>query len=597
MKTILIWIGATTLVFNISWQPLLTLAEMPRRNNADKFSQAVPISGDFNYYFSLCNVLREQRKYEAALSACNQAINLKKRNATLWAIRSDILLNLGQSEEALVSSLTALQIRSHHSLGLTEKCRSLSVLGHQDEAIAACNRALEVNQNWGEFSPSLAWISRGLAQERKQEYPQALASFEGALKLQGQNSLALVSRCRVLSEIKQYEEAIVTCDRALQVNENWGESFPAHAWFWRGVAFSRWGQFPEVLGSCASTKMASPMVKTLTNECIKKNRQERLDAAINSYEKAAETPLLSSLAWTQEGVILNELNRYAQARRVLESALKIRPNYALALVNLCETLNKLGNYQEALNACEKALQGDGKWEQSSPAHAYLQQSQALAGLRRFEEALASADRALSLKPNWAIAWNAKSVILWQGQKYPEALDASDRALEIAPEYFQGWFNRGGILKAMQRDRDALLAYDRALSSDLVLVPMASIVSVWVNRSAVFWRLGQYQEALASANSAISIDPNSVSAWFNRGLSLESMKEYEEAIKSYQRALLLDPKQINIWVAQGMAFFHLKRDQEALNAFEEALKIDPNYLPAKQNRDLLRGILGSGTFTR
>jgi len=586
MKSILAWIGAVNLVLNISLQPQLAVAETIHKNNSDQLSQAVPITGDFNYYFSLCTVLRSQHKYEAALSACNQAINLKKRNATLWGVRSDILLNLGQFEEALVSSLMALQIRSQDSLALTQQCRSLSALGRQDEAIAACDRALKVNKNWGEFSPTLAWISRGLAQERKKQYPQALESFEGALKLEEKNSFALVSRCRVLSEIRQYETAIATCDRALQVNENWGESFPAQAWFWRGVSFSRWGQLPEVLANCSSTAIASPKIGALTNECVKKNRQERLDAAINSYEQATVNAPLLAIAWAQQGANLNELNRYAQARSALESALKISPNYTFALVNLCAAFNKLGNYQEALNACEKALQGDGKWEESGQADAFLQRGEALAGLGRFEEALASADRALSLRPNWAIAWNAKSVILTLAQKYPEALLASDRAIEIVPEYFQGWFNRGGILKAMQRHQEAIAAYDRAIASDVTLVPVASLASVWANRSAVLWHLGEYQEAIASANSAIGIDPSSVSAWFNRGLSLESMKQYEEAVNSYQRALRLDSKQVNIWVAQGMAFFRLKRYQEALNAFEEALKIDPNYLPAKENRDLL-----------
>jgi hypothetical protein len=98
----------------------------------------------------------------------------------------------------------------------------------------------------------------------------------------------------VLSEIRQYEAAIVTCDRALPVNQNWGESFPAQAWFWRGFSCSRWGQLPEVFASCSSTEIASPMTKSLTNECVKKNRQERLEAAINSYEQAtANAPLLS----------------------------------------------------------------------------------------------------------------------------------------------------------------------------------------------------------------------------------------------------------------------------------------------------------------
>ncbi|MBG0747544.1 MAG: hypothetical protein I4E98_13290, partial [Planktothrix agardhii KL2] len=59
-----------------------------------------PINGDFNYYFSLCNVLRKQPQLEEALSACNQAINLsKKKRADLWGFRSDLLLKLGQYDQ------------------------------------------------------------------------------------------------------------------------------------------------------------------------------------------------------------------------------------------------------------------------------------------------------------------------------------------------------------------------------------------------------------------------------------------------------------------------------------------------------------------
>lgn len=586
MKSILAGIGVVNLVLTIGLQPQLPATKKIQEIPSNYVSQSVPVKGDFSYYLSLCNVQRSQAKYETALSACNQAINLRKENATLWAIRSDILLKLGQAEEALVSSLMALKIRSQDSLALTQQCRALSALGQPDEAIAACDRALAVNQNWDEFSPSLAWISRGLAQEQKQQYPQAIESFEGALKIETENSFALVSRCRVLSELRQYEAAITSCDQALRINQRWGESFPAQAWFWRGFTFGSLGKLSEVVANCSSTQPASQNVIDSTKECITKNRLERLEFAINSYEKATSNAPQMAIAWAYQGAIFNELNRYTKAQTALESGLKINQHYAFALVNLCTALNKLEKYQEALNACEKALQGDGKWDESGPSDAFLQQSQALAALGRSEEALASIDHALNLQPNWAIAWNAKSVILWQAKKYAEALQASDRTLELAPQYFQGWLNRGVILNAMQRYQEAIAAYDRAVASDLTLVSATSLASGWANRSAVLWRLGQYQEAINSANHAIATDPNSVSAWFNRGLSLDSIKQYKEAINSYQQALRLDPKQVHIWVAKGMAFFHLKCYQEAIKAFDEALKIDPNYLPAKQNRNLL-----------
>lgn len=148
MKMILIGIGTVSLISSVSVQPLLLAAELPPINVSEAVSLPVPIAGDFNYYFSLCKVLRSQQKYEAALSACNQAINLKKKKAEAWAIRSEILFNLRQYEEGLVSGLMAFQLKPKYSFALTLQCRALSALGQQDEAISACDRALQVNQNW-----------------------------------------------------------------------------------------------------------------------------------------------------------------------------------------------------------------------------------------------------------------------------------------------------------------------------------------------------------------------------------------------------------------------------------------------------------------
>jgi FOG: TPR repeat len=547
----------------------------------------IPITGDFNYYFSLCNVLRKQPRLEEALSACNQAINLsKKKRADLWGFRSDLLLKLGQYDQALVSSLQALEIQPKNSLALTLQCRSLLALGQPDQAISACDSALEINQNWEEFSPSLTWLSRGLAQEQKTQYSEALASFDQALKLDPQNSIVLVSSCRVLLEMEKNEQAIGSCDNALKVNQNWGESSPAQAWFWRGLAFSRLAKYQQVLASCEAKKTDLETNIGVKNNCILTTRISRLESAKTSYEQATTLDPEFAVAWTYQGINLGELNEYVQAKKALETAIKIYPNNALALVNLCATLNKLGNYQEALTACESGLQQDSNWLESEPADTFIQKAQALAGLKRYEEGILAIDQALSLKPDSAIAWNTKTVILWQAQKYQEALNASEKALAADPNYFQGWFNRGSILRAMQQNQEALRAYQRAIGSDITFVPIETLGSVWTNSSAILWDLGQYPEAIAAANSAIEIDPNSVSAWFNRGLFFTGVKDYEEAVKSYQQALKLDPKAVNIWVAQGMGFFYLKRYSEALNALEEALKIDPNYLPALENRDLI-----------
>lgn len=549
--------------------------------------ESVPVNADFNYYLNLCNLLINQQKYAEALSICDRTINLKKKDAVLWAMRSEILFNLERHEEAIASALAALQLRKNFSFALLQQCRSESALGNYEKAIATCEKALQINKDWGKLSPAVAWYNKALALELSKQFTPALTAYEQALKLQPNYSLALVSQCRVLSTTAEYNLAISTCNKALQINQNWENSSPAQVWYLLGLTLQRWGKYEIVRSSCPPPSNVSAEVATMqTNECIKKIRLYRLQSAIDAYEKAVALNPKDAKAWTQQAALLTELNRYTQSKIALEAALKVSPNYSFALATQCATLNKLGNYQAALAACDSALQGDGRWDENGLVYPLVQRSQALSGLGQHEEALATVERALSLESDLIQAWNTQSVIFWQMQKYPEALQANDRLLKIAPNFFSAWFNRGGILRAMKQNESAVQAYDRALASDITLVSANTLADVWVNRSTALWDLGKYEDAINSTTAAIGLNPNSVIAWFNRGVLLDTLKRYQEAAIAYEKAALLDPKQDQIWFALGVVLLRLNRNQDALIAFEEALKINPNNASARQNRDSL-----------
>lgn len=582
VKRILPFIFLINTLITVSNQPLVV-----RAAEAGNSPGSVPVITDFNYYANLCNLLRNQQKYEAALPVCQQAMNMRRRNPVLWAIRSDVLFNLGRYEEAAASAAAAIQMRSKYSYAQLQQCRALSELGNQDLAIAACDQALQINKDWGEMSPAVAWSTRGLALERGKQYTEALAAYEQAVKLQPQYSLALASQCRVLSEMGQYETAIAACDQAIQTNNNWGNSSLAQASFWRGLTFSRWGKYQQALSSCPQVTTSDESIEQKRMlACIKQKRLNRLQAAIDAFKRTVEINPKDATAWTYQGILLAELGQYSQAKIAYEAALKVSPNYSLALAGQCAILNKLENYQAALTACDSALQGDGNWDENGSLLAHLQRGQALAGLKQYEDALAAVEQALSHKSDFAQTWNAKSVILWQMNQYQEALQANDRAVAIAPNYFQAWLNRGSILKALNRKEEAIAAYERSLTSDVSLISDATLADVWTNRSSLLWDLGRYQEAVNSTNSAIELNPNSVTAWFNRAVFLDSLHQYEAAAIAYQEALKIEPKQERVWFALGVVLLRLKRDQEALTAFEEALKINPNYPEAKHNRDFL-----------
>ncbi|WP_019500562.1 tetratricopeptide repeat protein [Pseudanabaena sp. PCC 6802] len=67
-----------------------------------------------------------------------------------------------------------------------------------------------------------------------------------------------------------------------------------------------------------------------------------------------------------------------------------------------------------------------------------------------KEALASYDKAIQLKPDFAEAWSNRGVALRELKRYEEALASFDKALQIQPNAANSWYARGLSLSAMKR---------------------------------------------------------------------------------------------------------------------------------------------------
>ena len=111
---------------------------------------------------------------------------------------------------------------------------------------------------------------------------------------------------------------------------------------------------------------------------------------------------------------------------------------------------------------------------------------------------------------------------------------------------------------------ALASYDRALELD------PQDANTWGNRGIALANLGRYEEAVASYDRSLELDPQDANAWGNRGNSLGDLGRYEEALASYDRSLELDPQKMNAWYNRGIALADLGRYEEALASYDRAL---------------------------
>ncbi|MEG3972805.1 tetratricopeptide repeat protein [Microcoleus sp. T2B6] len=99
-----------------------------------------------------------------------------------------------------------------------------------------------------------------------------------------------------------------------------------------------------------------------------------------------------------------------------------------------------------------------------------------------------------------------------------------------------------------------------------------------------WRIGQYEDALAVLNRAISIQPKLYQAWYLRGLVLHAQQSSlfnkqkskptnQEILASFSRATSIEPKFSPAWRWQGIFLQELERYEEAIESINEGISLD------------------------
>lgn len=130
--------------------------------------------------------------------------------------------------------------------------------------------------------------------------------------------------------------------------------------------------------------------------------------------------------WNQRGEKLFTLGRYEEALISYNHALLINPEFSLVLANRCGVLSALEKYSQALISCEFALKGNQVWGEMGEALAWNNQGDVLFNLGRYQESLASFDRALAIVPdNQSIQHNRELVIQQLGLisgNHPQSLE-------------------------------------------------------------------------------------------------------------------------------------------------------------------------------
>ena len=194
----------------------------------------------------------------------------------------------------------------------------------------------------------------------------------------------------------------------------------------------------------------------------------------------------------KQGIALHQQGKLAEAERIYEEVLRQQPNHFDALHLLGIIALQTGRTERAVELIRRAIglnakiaaahsnlgngatrseasRGSaGELRQGDRAEARLcrgiqQPWQCAMDLKRPEEALASYDRAIALRPDYAEAYNNRGNALMDLKRPADALASYDKAIALKPDYTEAYYNRGNALMDLKRPADALASYDKAIA--------------------------------------------------------------------------------------------------------------------------------------
>ncbi len=177
-----------------------------------------------------------------------------------------------------------------------------------------------------------------------------------------------------------------------------------------------------------------------------------------------------------------------------------------------------------------------------------------------EDIILAYDRAISLKPDYADAYQNRGVAKADLGQRDMAIVDYDKAIQLQPDYALAYTNRGIVKGKLGRYEDAIVDLDKAIR-------LKPDYAAYNARGAAKGALGHYEDAIVDLDKAIQLKPDA-DAYQNRGNAKDALGQFDAAIADYDKAIRLKSN-AGLYYSRGATKDKLKLIDEARQDFEKA----------------------------
>lgn len=506
--------------------------ELSRAGEAEEavahFKAAIQIDPSFqDARYLLGRELAGLNRIDEAIREYETAIQLDPNDARAHMEMGMFWAEQGKLETALEHFDAALKVKPDFAFALDRAGRILALLNRPDEAIARYEQAIAADPKNQDIYFLLG--RELLAQGRKE---QAEQRFLQALELNPEDARCHNELGSLLEERGETEQAMHHYEEALRAAPQFG-----YVLYKMGKLLASQGEYAEAEARFEQALNLDPdnqdLYYLMGRELVAQGRE---DEGRGYFERAlALNPDDARVHNDLALLVSNEEPEAAIAH--FESALKIAPNFTLAL-------NNWGNL--------------------------------LVELKRYEEAAQKYRLALDIRPQDEYAWYNLARLAESNKQFDEAEKCYLRAMENSPENSHIPNNLGLLYAGLGRDEDAEAMYRKALEIDSENpLPLNNLGQLSEKR-------GDQEGALKYYGDALRVEPAFLVGLNNLSALLERLGRGAEAEPWYLRALGAKPDDGDIHNSFGYYCFNLGKDEEARKHFQRALECIPEFPLAYNN---------------
>ena len=532
--------------------------------------------------------LRRAKELDAALAAAGEAAQAQPDSLAVWVQTGYVRLDREEYAEAAAAFDRALQIDSSDADALEGKIVALRVAKELDAALAAAGEAAQAQPD------SLAiWYQTGWVRLDREEYAEAAAAFDRALQIDSSDADAHQGKILALRRAKELDAALAAAGEAAQAQPD-----SLAVWYQTGWVRLDREEYAEAAAAFdRALQIDSSDADAHQGKILALRRAKELDAALAAAGEAAQAQPDSLAVWVQTGYVRLDREEYAEAAAAFDRALQIDSSDADALEGKIVALRVAKELDAALAAAGEAAQA-----QPDSLAVWYQTGYVRLDREEYAEAAAAFDRALQIDSSDADALEGKIVALRRARQLDAALAAAGEAAQAQPDSLAVWVQTGRVRLDREEYAEAAAAFDRALQIDssdadahqgkIIALRVARQLDaalaaageaaqaqpdsfgIWYQTGWVRLDREEYAEAAAAFDRALQIDSSDADALAGRIATLRLSGRLDEALSTADDALTRKPKDLAIWYQIGWIHADRRNYPDARAAFETGLQIEP-----------------------